>query len=253
MGVLTLEHIHKDFSGLQVLTDISLIIEKGERHAIIGPNGAGKSTLFNIITGRYKPSQGTIRLMGRDVTGRSVHKIARMGLSRSFQLINNFPKMTVYENIRNAIVSKVNRRFSVNSLLGRSQKIKGQTEEILHLVGMAEARDVPATELSYGWQRKLELALALALDPAVVMLDEPMAGLDVEETKGFMELVKTLTQGKTLVVVEHDMDVVFTLADRITVLSYGGLLITGSPKEVRASEAVKNAYLGRNAGAAGGE
>jgi len=253
MSALTLEHIYKDFSGLQVLTDISLEVEEGERHAIIGPNGAGKSTLFNLITGQYKPSQGTIRLMGRDITGRSVHKIARMGLSRSFQVINNFPKMTVFENVQNAIVSRCNKRFNIASFLDRSAKIHQHTEEILHSVGMMEAKDMTATELSYGWQRKLELALALALDPVIVMLDEPMAGLDVEETRGFMELIRSLTHGKTLVVVEHDMDVVFSLADRITVLSYGGILITGSPEEVRASEAVKNAYLGRNAGAAGGK
>jgi branched-chain amino acid transport system ATP-binding protein len=253
MSALILEHVYKDFSGLEVLMDISMEVKKGERHAVIGPNGAGKSTLFNIITGRYKPSRGIIRLMGRDVTGFSVHRIARMGLSRSFQVINNFPKMTVFENVRNAVVSKVNLRFNVVSCLARSRKIQKETGQILKKLGMEQVMGVPAAELSYGWQRKLELALTLALDPDIVMLDEPTAGLDVEETKGFVQLVKTLTEGKTLVVVEHDMDVVFTLADRITVLNYGGLLITGSPEEVRSSEAVRNAYLGRDSSAAGSE
>lgn len=253
MDALQLENIYKDFSGLKVLIDISLEVKKGERYAIIGPNGAGKSTLFNIITGHYKPSRGRILLMGHDVTGLPVHKIARMGLSRSFQVINNFPKMTVFENVRNVIVSKMNLRLSVASLLNRSRMIRQETEAVLERMNMHEIIDMAATELSYGWQRKLELAMALASDPAIVLVDEPTAGLDVHETSKFVELIKDLTKGKTLVVVEHDMDVVFNLADRITVLNYGMVLATGTPEEIKANESVQNAYLRRNSHAAGSE
>jgi len=245
MAILKVENVFKDFSGLQVLVNVNLEVVKGERHAIIGPNGAGKSTLFNLITGYYKPSQGRISFNGRDITKRPIHKIARMGLSRSFQIINNFPMMTVYQNVRNAIISKFNRRFNWFSFLDRSEEIRRESDKILELIGMTDVRDVPASELSYGRQRQLELALTQARDPVLMMLDEPTAGLDVEETREFVGLIKQLTEGKTLVVVEHDMDVVFGLADRITVLNYGEILITGTPDEIQDNEEVKKAYLGR--------
>jgi len=245
MAILKVEKVFKDFSGLQVLLDVNLEVVEGERHAIIGPNGAGKSTLFNLITGYYKPSQGRIFFNGRDITKRPIHKIARMGLSRSFQIINNFPMMTVYKNVRNAIISKFNRRFNWFSFLDRSEEIRRESDKILELIGMTDVRDVLASELSYGRQRQLELALTQARDPVLMMLDEPTAGLDVEETREFIQLIKQVTEGKTLVVVEHDMDVVFGLADRITVLNYGEILVTGTPDEIRDNEEVKKAYLGR--------
>jgi len=245
MTALKLDRVYKDFSGLQVLTGVSMEIAEGERHAVIGPNGAGKSTLFNVITGYHEPTRGKIFFQGRDITGHPAHRIARLGLSRSFQIINNFPKMTVFENVRNAVISKFNRRFNWVSALGRAEDIRIETDRVLESLDMLDSRDIPAAELSYGNQRQLELALALARDPKMIMLDEPTAGLDVEETRGFVELIKRVTEGMTLMVVEHDMDVVFNLADRITVLSYGEVLLSGDPKEIRASEDVKNAYLGR--------
>lgn len=245
MGILNLDGVYKDFSGLAVLMGVSLEIEEGERHAIIGPNGAGKSTLFNVITGHHKPTRGRISFRGRDITGSPVHTIARRGLSRSFQIINNFPGMTVFENVRNAVISKVNRRFNWVSFLDRAKGIGTETDRIIETLGMEEVRDVPTSDLSYGMQRQLELALALARDPVLLMLDEPTAGLDVEETRGFVELIKRVTAGRTLVVVEHDMDVVFNLADRITVLNYGEVLATGTTETIRANEDVKKAYLGR--------
>lgn len=245
MAILKVEKVFKDFSGLEVLRDVNLEVVEGERHAIIGPNGAGKSTFFNLITGYYKPSEGKIFFKGRDITHRPIHKIARMGLSRSFQIINIFPMMTVYQNVRNAIVSKFNRRFNWISFLNRSEQIRRETDKILELVHMADVRDVLASELSYGRQRQLELALTQARDPVLMMLDEPTAGLDVEETRDFVQLIKRVTEGKTLVMVEHDMDVVFGLADRITVLNYGEILITGTPDEIQDNEEVKKAYLGR--------
>jgi branched-chain amino acid transport system ATP-binding protein len=245
MAILKLEGLFKDFSGLQVLFGISLDVMEGERHAIIGPNGAGKSTLFNLITGFYRPSKGKILFSDKDITGWSVHKIARMGISRSFQIINIFPEMTIFENVRNAIVSKANRRFNWISLLNRSEEIQRESDRIIELIGMTDVRDFPVSELSYGRQRQLELALALARDPVLIMLDEPTAGLDTEETRTFVQLIKQVTEGKTLIVVEHDMEVVFNLADRITVINYGQVLATGSPDEIRANEEVKKAYLGR--------
>lgn len=245
MDILKLEGVYKDFSGLAVLVGVSMEIEKGERHAIIGPNGAGKSTLFNVITGHYKPSRGKISFQGKDITGRPVHAIARQGLSRSFQIINNFPGMTVFENIRNAVVSRADRRFNWISFLDRARDLAAETDRIIETLGMGEVRDVPTSDLSYGMQRQLELALALARDPVLLMLDEPTAGLDVEETRVFVDLIKSVTTGKTLVVVEHDMDVVFNLADRITVLNYGEVLATGTTESIRANEDVKKAYLGR--------
>ena len=245
MALLRLEGIFKDFSGLQVLFGISLEVIEGERHAIIGPNGAGKSTLFNLITGLYKPSRGKIFFSDKDITGWSVHRIARIGISRSFQVINIFPEMTLFENVRNAIVSKVNRRFNWGAILNRSEEIREETDRIIKLLGMTDVRDFPVSELSYGKQRQLELALTLARDPVLIMLDEPTAGLDTEETRAFVQLIKQVTEKKTLVVVEHDMDVVFDLADRITVINYGKVLATGSPDEIRENKEVKKAYLGR--------
>jgi branched-chain amino acid transport system ATP-binding protein len=245
MGILNLDGVYKDFSGLAVLMGVSLEIEEGERHAIIGPNGAGKSTLFNVITGHYRPTRGKITFRGRDITGRPVHAITRQGLSRSFQIINNFKGMTVFENIRNAVVSKANRRFNWISFLDRAKDLAAETDRIIETLGMGEVRNVPTSDLSYGMQRQLELALALARDPVLLMLDEPTAGLDVEETRGFVDLIKRVTAGKTLVVVEHDMDVVFNLADRITVLNYGEVLATGTTETIRGNEDVKKAYLGR--------
>jgi branched-chain amino acid transport system ATP-binding protein len=245
MALLRLEKIFKDFSGLQVLFGISLEVIEGERHAIIGPNGAGKSTLFNLITGLYKPSSGRIFFSEKDITGWPIHRIARIGISRSFQVINIFPEMTVYENVRNAIISKVNRRFNWGSSLNRSEKIREESDQIIQLLDMTNVRDFPVSGLSYGRQRQLELALTLARDSALIMLDEPTAGLDNEETRVFVQLIKQVTEKKTLVIVEHDMDVVFDLADRITVINYGKVLATGSPDEIRENEEVKKAYLGR--------
>ena len=245
MAILRLDEVFKDFSGLQVLSGISLKVKEGERHAIIGPNGAGKSTLFNLITGCYKPSRGKIYFSDQDITGWSIHRIARIGISRSFQVINIFPEMTLFENVRNAVVSKFNRRFNWVSLLNRSEEIWKESDRIMKLIGLTDVRDIPVSELSYGRQRQLELALALARDPLLIMLDEPTAGLDTEETRAFVQLIKRVTEKKTLVIVEHDMDVVFDLADRITVINYGKVLAMGSPDEIRANEEVKEAYLGR--------
>lgn len=245
MGILRLENIYKDFSGLEVLCGISLEVQRGERHAIIGPNGAGKSTVFNVITGLYKPSRGKIFFLDQDITGWPIHKIALLGLVRSFQITTIFPAMTVFENLRTAVVSKFNRRFNWTSLLSRSKEIQRECDRILEWLRLTHLRDVPACELSYGWQRRLEVSLTLALDPVLILLDEPTAGVDVKETRTFVEFMKEATEGKTLVLVEHDMDVVFNIADRVTVLNNGTVLATGALNEIRENEEVQKAYAGR--------
>jgi branched-chain amino acid transport system ATP-binding protein len=248
---LELRGIHHDFSGLQVLAGIDLEIREGERHAIIGPNGAGKSTLFNIITGRYAPRRGRVLYRGRDITGAAPHTIARLGVGRSFQIINTFPRLTVFQNVRSAVLSRRHMRLDPWSLLERQADVTRETDEVLAMVGLTDRRLVPASVLSYGEQRELEIALTVATRPDLVMLDEPTAGLDREDSRRAVSLIRRMTESRTLVMVEHDMDVVFDLADRITVLHYGRVLAMGTPDAIRGNEEVKRAYLGRKASAAG--
>jgi branched-chain amino acid transport system ATP-binding protein len=243
--VLRIDDLFKTFADNHVLSGVRIDVLEGERHVIIGPNGAGKTTLFNIITGLYKPSRGRIYFLDKDITKLPPHKTARLGLSRSFQIINIFPRMSVYENVRNAIVSKHNKRFNCMTLLARNKTIMRETEQVVDLFELKNVKDVMAADLSYGTQRHLELSLALAFDPVLVMLDEPTAGLNSEESSSTVELIRQVTGGKTLVMIEHDMNVVFNLADRITVLSNGRVLATGVPSEVRENEQVKRVYLGR--------
>jgi branched-chain amino acid transport system ATP-binding protein len=249
VNALELRDVHHDFGGLKVLDGIELAVREGERHAIIGPNGAGKSTLFNIVTGRLRPRRGRVLYRGRDITGWSPHAIARLGIGRSFQIINTFPRLTVYQNVRSAVLSRRGRRLDAWSLLDRQADVARETEALVAVLGLGDRRDTPARELSY---RELEIALTLAVGPDLVLLDEPTAGLNTEDTRKAIGLIRRVTEGKTLVMVEHDMEVVFTLADRISVVYYGEVLATGTPDEIRANEAVKRAYLGRKAGAAGG-
>lgn len=252
MIALELDDIHHDFGGLKVLSGITLTVEEGERHAIIGPNGAGKSTLFNVITGRYRPRAGRILYRGRDITGAPPHAVARQGIGRSFQIINTFPRLTVYQNVRSAIVSRRAMRMDTWSLLDRRKDVTRETEEVLAMLGLADRRDTPARELSYGEQRELEIALTVAVRPDLILLDEPTAGLNTEDTRRAVALIRRITEGKTLLMVEHDMEVVFTLADRISVIYYGRVLASGSPEAIRSNDEVRRAYLGRKASVAGG-
>jgi branched-chain amino acid transport system ATP-binding protein len=245
MKILELKDVYKDFKGLQVLNQVNLSIEEGECHAIIGPNGAGKSTLFNVITGKYRPSRGRIFFNGEDITGLPPYKISRKGLARSFQIINVFPRTTVYGNVTNAILSKRKIRFNALVRLDRLEDIHQETLDCIKTLGLTAIMDVPASELSYGQQRALEIGIALATDPKLILLDEPSAGMTKEQSKETVALMQRLTKGKTLVVVEHDMDVVFRMADKITVLSYGEVLASGTPDEIRRNERVREAYLGR--------
>ncbi len=242
--ILELQGIYKDFDGLEVLFGINLGIQQGERHAIIGPNGAGKSTIFNIITGKYLPSKGNIIFKGQDVTGTSPYKLNRHGLARSFQITNIFRTMTVFQNVRNAILSKNKIRYNLFSRLDRLKNINDQTERVLDQIGLLDRKDVVAGLLSYGQQRALEIGLTIATEPDLILLDEPTAGMSSEETREAVKLIERVTQGKTLVIVEHDMEVVFSLAHRITVIYYGEVLASGPPDEIRQNQKVKDAYLG---------
>ena len=244
MNILETKALYHDFSGLKVLFDINLEVNEGECHAIIGPNGAGKTTLFNVITGTYHPREGDVFFKGRKVTGFKPHKMVRRGMGRSFQITSTFSRLTAFQNIRMGILSKRDIRFNMFRLLDKMQNITAETEEVLKRINLDGERDIPASQLSYGKSRSLEISMALATDPELVLLDEPTAGMSVDETHNAVELIRRLTEGKTMVIIEHDMDVVFSLADRITVLHLGAILASGPPEEIRENQAVKDAYLG---------
>ncbi len=244
MNILETKALYHDFSGLEVLFDVNLEVNEGERHAIIGPNGAGKTTLFNLITGTYTPSRGEIFFRGRNVTGSKPHQMIRRGMGRSFQITSTFDRLTTFQNIRMGVMSRRGIRFSLFRKVDKMQDITEETDEILRRINLHGERDLPAGVLSYGKHRSLEISMALATDPELVMLDEPTAGMSKDETHHAVELVRKLTEGKTAVIIEHDMDVVFSLADRITVLHLGTILACGPPEEIRENQAVKDAYLG---------
>jgi len=242
--ILEIRNLHKDFDRVKIIQGVDLSVRRGERHAIIGPNGAGKTTVYNLVTGRYKPSEGKVFFNGKDITGLPPHKLNRLGVSRSFQITNIFPKLSVFENVRAAILSKHKVRFNFISLVDRMDGIAKESHEILEEINLHHQKDVLAGELSYGDQRALEIGITLATDPNLIMLDEPTSGMSINETRGVVKLIDWMTKGKTLVIIEHDMDVVFSLADVITVIHYGKVLASGAPEEIRQNQLVKDAYLG---------
>ena len=242
--VLEAENLYKVFGKTVIINGFSLGIQKGQMHAIIGPNGAGKTTLFNLFSGRHRPTSGRIRLNGRDVTGFAPYKLNRLGMSRSFQITNIFPKLTVYENVRTVVMAKRHIYFNFFRSINSWKKLSAETNSLLEKTGLADKRDVLAGNLAYGGQRALEIALTVASDPELILLDEPTAGMSADETREAVRLIGSVTQGKTLVIIEHDMEVIFNLADIITVIQYGEVLATGAPEEIRRDPRVKEAYLG---------
>ena len=244
MNILETKGLYHDFEGMRVITGVDFQVTEGERHAIIGPNGAGKTTFFNLITGTYSPKGGKVLFKNKDVTGAKPHQMVRMGMGRSFQITSTFERLTAFQNIRMAVLSKRGVRFNLFRFVDNMDEVTEETEEILARINLDKERDVPASGLSYGKSRSLEISMALATDPELVMLDEPTAGMSVDETHTAIELIRRLTEGKTMVVIEHDMDVVFSLADRITVLHHGEILASGPPEEIRENSDVKDAYLG---------
>ena len=244
MNILETRDLHHDFDGLQVLFGVNLAIAQGERHALIGPNGAGKTTLFNLITGTYAPSRGHVLFKGQDVTGLPPQQLTRKGIGRSFQITSTFGRLSTFQNIRLAILSKRGIRFDLLRRVDQMRDVTEETDAVLARINLTAERDRAANALSYGKHRALEISLALAGDPELVLLDEFAAGMSRDETHYAVELVRRLTEGKTVLIIEHDMDVVFSLADRITVLHRGEILATGTPDEIRGNQAVRDAYLG---------
>lgn len=243
-SALQLHDVHKRFGKTEIIRGVSLDVLKGERHAIIGPNGAGKSTLFNLITGRFPPTAGSIRLNGEEIAGLPAHQINRRGLSRSFQVTNIFPRLSVYENLRCSVLWSLGHKYSFWRNVDRLRDANELTEQVLEHIRMKGKRDTVAGVLTYAEQRALEIGIAIASGAEVILLDEPTAGMSHSETDNAVELIRSVSTGRTLVIVEHDMGVVFNLADRISVLVYGEIIATDTPARVRENQAVQTAYLG---------
>jgi len=247
---LQLVDVRKRFGHTEVIRGISLTIAAGERHAIIGPNGAGKSTLFNLVSGRFHADCGEILLNGTAITRRRPFEINRLGLARSFQITNLFPRLSVFENLRCAVLWPLGYRYSFWRNLNKLADAEARAEELLERIGLRRRRNIQAGLLTYAEQRALEIGITIAGGAQVILLDEPTAGMSRSETARAVALIREVTAGRTLVMVEHDMGVVFGLADRISVVVYGEVIASGRPEEIRANAKVKEAYLGQPAEAA---
>ncbi len=243
-AAIELRDLDKSFGLARIIQNVNLSVEPGERHAIIGPNGAGKSTLFNLITGKYAPTSGSVFMNGQSVSGLKPYEINRMGLSRSFQITNIFPKMTVFENIRCGLLWTMDYKYSFWHLVDRQTDLTARAEEILDQINLTARRNDLAGMLAYAEQRALEIGITIAGGADIIMLDEPCAGMSTSETQYIVGLIRKVTEGKTLIIVEHDMGVIFDLADRISVLVYGEILATDTPENIRGNEKVQEAYLG---------
>lgn len=241
---IELRGLEKSFGLARIIQGVDLQIAKGERHAIIGPNGAGKSTLFNLITGKYTPTAGSVHLHGKDVSGMKPYQINRMGLSRSFQITNIFHNMTVFENVRCGLLWAMGYRYSFWHFVNKQRALTERTDEILEQINLSQHRNLVAGNLAYADQRALEIGITIAGGADIIMLDEPCAGMSHSETDLIVDLIRKVTEDKTLIIVEHDMGVIFDLADKISVLVYGDIIESAEPEAVRASTAVQEAYLG---------
>ena len=243
-AAIELRDVRKSFGPTEIIRGVNLSIADGERHAVIGPNGAGKSTLYNLITGKYSLSGGDISLRGEVVSGLAPFQINRKGLSRSFQVTNIFPRMSVYENIRCGVLWSLGYKYSFWHNVDKLKDVNDRTAEILEEIGMQARAQIPAGVLTYAEQRALEIGITIAGGANVILLDEPTAGMSHSETDQAIALIRKVTEGRTLVMVEHDMGVVFGLADKISVLVYGEIIASGTPEEIKGNAAVKEAYLG---------
>ena len=241
---LVLQALHKRFGATEVVCGVDLCVQAGERVALIGPNGAGKSTLFNLISGHAPPSAGAVQLHGRSITGMQPFQIARLGLARSFQITNVFPQLSVYENLRCSVLWSLGYGYTVLRLLDSLRDATARTDALVDRVGLTAQAHTLAAHLPYAQQRALELGITLGSGADVVLLDEPTAGMNRAEAAFFTALIRSATAGKTLLLVEHDMDVVADLADKIAVLVQGRIIAFGAPQAVRADPVVQAAYLG---------
>jgi branched-chain amino acid transport system ATP-binding protein len=247
MTAIVLSNVKKSFGPIEIIRGVSLTIESGERHALIGPNGAGKSTLFNLMSGAFAPTSGSIRLGAEEIGGAKPYAINRLGLSRSFQVTNIFGEMSVFENLRCAVLWSLGYRYVWWRPIGGMRDVNERAEAIMETISLSHLAQRPAALLSYADQRALEIGVTIAGDAKVILLDEPTAGMSHAETERAVNLIRTVSEGRTLVIVEHDMSVVFGLADRISVLVYGEILTTGAPARIRSDAAVRAAYLGEEA------
>ena len=245
--VLHLTGVYKWFGKTEIIRGVDLDLIEGERHALIGPNGAGKSTLFNLISGRLHATAGTIQLRGADITHATPQAINRMGIGRSFQVTNLFHRMTVFENLRCGALWSRGVGYAFWRGVDSVREANARADEVLEAIGLTRRRDVAAGELTYAEQRALEIGVTIACGAGVILLDEPTAGMSRSESDAAVELIKKVTAGKTLIMVEHDMGVVFNLADRISVLVYGEIIASDAPEKIRGNKAVQEAYLGTEA------
>ena len=241
---LSLRDLRKSFGKTEIIRGVNLDVKPGERVAVIGPNGAGKSTLFNLVSGRFAPTSGNILLNGQAIQGKKPYEINRLGLSRSFQITNIFPKLSVFENLRCGVLWSMGYKYSFWKFLADLDDANERTEQLMEMIKLDKKRDVLAINLTYAEQRALEIGITIAGGAQVVLLDEPTAGMSKSETQRFVRLIKEVTEGRTLLTVEHDMGVVFGLADRIAVVVYGEVIAFDEPEAVRANAKVQEAYLG---------
>jgi branched-chain amino acid transport system ATP-binding protein len=243
-SAVELKNLEKNFGKTAIIRGVSLDVKSGERHAVIGPNGAGKSTLFNLISGRFQPSSGSIHLRGENITGLRPFEINRRGLSRSFQVTNIFPRLSVWENVRCAVLWSKGYKYSFWQNIDALEDVRARTAEILEQINMATRAEIPAGVLTYAEQRALEIGITIAGGADIILLDEPTAGMSRSETEHAVALIRKVSEGRTLIIIEHDMGVVFDLADRISVLVYGQILATDQPAKIKSNPKVQEAYLG---------
>lgn len=244
MNALELKGLRKSFGKTEIIRGVDLAVKAGERIGVIGPNGAGKSTLFNLISGRLEPTSGEVLLNGKRIDGLKPFEINRLGLSRSFQITNIFPKLSVFENLRCGVLWSLGYKYTFLKFLADLDDANERAEQLMEMIKLDKKRDVLAMNLTYAEQRALEIGITIAGGANVVLLDEPTAGMSRSETTRFIGLIKEVTVGKTLLTVEHDMGVVFGLADKIAVVVYGEVLAFDTPEAVRANARVQEAYLG---------
>lgn len=246
MILLSTEKLTKKFGGLVAVNDVDLSIENGSLHSIIGPNGAGKTTLFNLITGMVKPTAGRVIFNGEEITGLPPHTIPHLGISRSFQRTNIFPNLSVYDNVWVAAFYKMAPKgLNLLKKSTRYTEISHKVNEALSEVGLADKAHHKSKELSHGEQRALEVAIALASSPILLLLDEPTSGLSPEETRHMMALIKNLSHRYTILIIEHKMNVIMSISDRISVMHFGRIIAEGTPEEIQLNEEVQTAYLGK--------
>ena len=243
-ALLKIEALRKSFGGVTATDNVSLEVTENEIHAIIGPNGAGKTTLISQLSGEQYPDSGRIEFDGRTITRATAHRRSHLGLARSFQITSIFQSMTVLENVALAVQAHRVHSFRFWKPAAGDAELTGPALKALERVGLAASADRPVASMSHGEKRQLEIAMALATEPRMLLLDEPMAGMGPEESQRMVDVLLGLKGDKTMLLIEHDMDVVFTLADRISVLVYGQVIASGTPEQVRNDEAVKRAYLG---------